>query len=114
MEADLHNLAPSVGELNGDRLNYPYGIVEGELREYGSCDFEVGGDPKVTEPMESIRGDVARAWLYMSETYNIRLSQEERAMFEAWDEADPVSSWERTRDQRIEVIQGNSNPWVKP
>ena len=25
MEADLHNLAPSVGELNADRSNHPYG-----------------------------------------------------------------------------------------
>lgn len=35
MEADLHNLTPAVGELNGDRSNLPYGIVKGEPREYG-------------------------------------------------------------------------------
>ncbi len=48
MEAVLHNLAPSVGELNGDRSNHPYGIVEDEPREYGACDFEVGGSPILT------------------------------------------------------------------
>ena len=114
MEADLHNLAPSVGELNADRSNHPYGIVEDEPREYGACDFELSAPPKIAEPMESIRGDVARVWLYMSETYNVRFSREERAMFEAWHEADPVDAFEVLRDQRIEANQGNKNPRVRP
>lgn len=114
MLSDLHNLAPSVGELNADRSNHPYGIVEGEPRNYGACDFEVSAPPKVAEPMESVRGDVARAWLYMSDTYSIRLSRQERAMFEGWHAADPVDAFEVLRDQRIEAIQGNKNPWVRP
>ena len=114
MLADLHNLAPSVGELNGDRSNHPYGLVENDPRDYGACDFEVGGSPKVAEPKEDVRGDVARAWLYMSDGYSIRLSQEERAMFLQWHEADPPDEWERTRDERIEELQGNKNPFVRP
>jgi deoxyribonuclease-1 len=47
IEADLHNLTPSIGEINGDRSDLPYGIVEGEPREYGQCDFEIGGKPRV-------------------------------------------------------------------
>ncbi|HPY42666.1 MAG TPA: endonuclease, partial [Thiolinea sp.] len=35
MEADLHNLVPAIGELNGDRNNFPYGVVSGEPRAYG-------------------------------------------------------------------------------
>lgn len=54
----------------------------------------------------------SRVWFYMSETYNIRLSREEQAMFEAWHEADPVDAFEVLRDQRIEAIQGNKNHWV--
>ncbi len=64
--------------------------------------------------MESIQGDVARVWLYMSETYNIRLSREEQAMFEPWHEAGPVNAFELLRDQRIEAIQGNRNDCVSP
>ncbi len=52
--------------------------------------------------------------LYMSETYGISLSQDERAMFEEWHEADPVDAWEQTRDERIEAIQGNRNEWLIP
>ena len=50
----------------------------------------------------------------MSEAYNIRISQMERAMFEAWHTADPVDAFELLRDERIEVIQGNRNRWVRP
>lgn len=35
-------------------------------------------------------------------------------MFEAWHEADSVDAFELLRDQRIEAIQGNKNPWVRP
>jgi deoxyribonuclease-1 len=113
IEADLHNLTPAVGELNGDRSNLPYGIVDGELRHYGSCNFEIGGKPRVTEPREEVRGDAARIWLYMADTYKIKLTNAQRDMFEAWSKADPVDQWERLRDRRIEAVQGNKNPYVK-
>ena len=83
-------------------------IVEGDPCEYGACDFELSAPPKVAEPMESVRGDVARAWLYMSDTYGIRSSRQEHAMFEEWHAADPVDAFEVLRDQRIETIQGTS------
>jgi deoxyribonuclease I len=43
----------------------------------------------------------------------VPLSEKNRKRFEAWDKADPVDDWERERVQRIEAIQGNSNPFVK-
>ena len=113
IEADLHNLTPAVGELNGDRSNTPYGLVSGEPRLYGACDFEIGGKPKVTEPPDGVRGDAARIWLYMSDTYGIKLTASQRAMFESWSTGDPVDAWERLRDLRIRKVQGNANPYVK-
>ncbi|HZO00140.1 MAG TPA: endonuclease [Burkholderiales bacterium] len=113
IEADLHNLAPAVGEFNGDRSNLPYGLVAGEVRQYGACNFEIGGKPRVTEPREEVRGDAARVWLYMSGTYNIKLTAAQRAMFQVWSQADPVDSWELLRDTRIEAVQGNKNPFVR-
>lgn len=113
IEADLHNLTPAVGELNGDRSNKPYGIVDGEPRAYGACDFEIGVKPSVTEPPDNVRGDAARIWLYMSDTYNIKLTPAQRKMFEEWSGADPVDEWERLRDTRIDAAQGNRNPFVK-
>ncbi|WP_341910961.1 endonuclease [Ferrovibrio terrae] len=112
MEADLHNLVPSVGELNGDRSDKPYGNVRGEPRQYGQCDFEIGGKPKVTEPPANIKGDVARIWFYMSDAYNIKIDVDTIATLEKWSEDDPVDDWERLRDKRVRAAQGNSNPFV--
>ena len=113
IEADLHNLTPAVGELNGDRSNLPYGVVDGEPHLYGACDFEIGGKPRVTEPRDKVRGDAARIWLYMVETYMVKITPSQRKMFEDWSAADPVDVFERLRDTRIEAAQGNRNPFVK-
>lgn len=113
IEADLHNLTPAVGELNADRSNLPYGIVKGESRKYGRCDFEIGGSPKLTEPRDEVRGDAARAWLYMADTYGVALTDSQRTMFEEWSQADPPDRWERLRNGRIGAAQGNGNEYVK-
>jgi deoxyribonuclease-1 len=34
MESDLYNLAPAVGEINGLRSNYSFGMIPGEMREF--------------------------------------------------------------------------------
>lgn len=49
----------------------------------------------------------------MSDTYNIKLTAAQRAMFQVWSQADPVDSWELLRDRRIEAVQGNKNPFVR-
>jgi deoxyribonuclease-1 len=109
---DLHNLVPVVGSVYHDRSNHPYGDVAGEPRNYGVCDFEVGGSPKKAEPRPAIQGNIARIWLYMADTYNVPLTTKRRKMFEAWSKADPPGEWEQIRDKRIELIQGNRNPFV--
>ena len=113
MEADMYNLQPAIGEVNGDRLNYEVGEIEGEAREYGACDVEI--DDQRAEPAPAIRGDVARTYRYMAWAYpqQMALTPREIALFERWDRDDPVDEWERDRAQRIEAIQGNPNPFVR-
>ena len=112
MEADLHNLTPAVGELNGDRSNHRFGMIEGEPRAYGRCDFEVDFQARRAEPPEHIRGDIARTYFYMANQYSLRLSRQELQLFTAWDKLDGVDQWECERDRRIADIQGNHNPYV--
>lgn len=110
------NLSPEIGELNADRSNFQFGEVAGEARDYGACDFEIDRARNTVEAAPSIRGDVARAYLYMHATYGqaaLPLTREELARFEAWHRADPPSEWERTRNARIAAIQGVGNPWIK-
>ena len=35
-EADLHNLVPAIGEINGDRSNFIFSEIRGEERVYGT------------------------------------------------------------------------------
>jgi deoxyribonuclease I len=114
MEADLQNLVPAVGELNGDRSNFEYGEIPGEARVYGACDFEVDVTERLAEPAESLRGDIARTYLYMHEAYpgGLPLRKDERKRFEAWSRKDPPTPFERTRNQRISALQGGGNWFV--
>lgn len=114
MEADLHNLAPSVGELNGDRTNLPYDLNDHEDRLYGACDFEVDRDPGLAEPMASVQGDVARVWQYMIDSYRVSVDAELQAKLTDWSANDPPDDWERERDARIAAQQGNNNPFITP
>jgi deoxyribonuclease I len=99
-------------ELNGDRSNYKFTMIPGEERKYGKCDFEVDFKSKTAEPMEAVRGDVARIYFYMADKYNLRLSKQQKRLLEAWNKADPVDDIERDRNARIKAIQGNGNPFV--
>ncbi|MDA0427653.1 endonuclease I family protein, partial [Stutzerimonas frequens] len=102
-----------VGELNGDRSNFRFGMIPGEPRAYGACDFEVDFKQRVAEPPESVRGDIARTYFYMEDQYGLRISRKQRQLFEAWGRMDPVDAAERARAKRIEAIQGNGNPFVR-
>jgi deoxyribonuclease-1 len=110
---DLHNLYPAVGEINGDRSNYSWGMIEGEKKEYGRCDIEVDSTNRRAEPPENVRGDIARTYFYMAKTYRLSISDQEKQLFSAWDKLDPADDWERERNQRIEKIQGNRNPFIQ-
>ncbi|MEP2942451.1 MAG: endonuclease [Sneathiella sp.] len=113
MEGDLHNLVPAIGELNGDRSNFSFSMLEGERRLYGNPDFEVDFKRRIVEPRPEVRGDIARIYFYMADRYKLRLSSKEKKLFEAWSKQDPVSEWERKRDQMIQAVQGNHNPFVQ-
>lgn len=112
MEADLYNLVPAIGLINQRRSNHAYGIIPGERRDFGRCDFEVTSE--AAEPTDSVRGDIARTVWYMAWAYpdRITVSGPERRMLEDWDAADPIDGWECERCRRIEAIQGNENPFV--
>jgi deoxyribonuclease I len=110
MESDMHNLFPSIGEVNGDRSNFVFGEIDGEKREYGECDFEVS--PGTAEPKKSVRGDIARSYFYMSHQYKMKISDDYEEMLREWHLSDQPDEWERDRNSLIEDVQGNRNPFI--
>lgn len=113
MESDMYNLVPAVGLINQKRSDLNYGLISGEKRVFGSCDFEVSGN--VAEPASEIRGNIARTYFYMNNVYpgRIKLDSEEKKMFLKWDKSDPVDKWECERSRRIKKLQGNENTFVE-
>mgnify|MGYP006414648633 FL=1 len=112
MEGDIHNIRPVIDELNGDRSNYRFSMLEGEPRRYGQCDFEVDFDGKKAEPVPGVRGDIARTYFYMENKYGLNLSKQQKQLFNVWNKIDPVDDWERARGNMIYKIQGTRNIFV--
>ena len=112
MEADMYNLFPAIGEVNGLRSNYSMTIIKGEERKFGKCDVEIKS--RKVEPRDEVRGEIARTYMYMDSVYPGKgiISKKNRSMFEEWDRRDPVDVWECERARRIERIQGNRNEVV--
>lgn len=105
MEADMMNLVPSIGEVNGDRSNFKFSASKPTIGQYGRCEMLVDFKKRRALVRDEIKGDIARIYFYMSKKYNIRLSKQERKMFNAWDKIDPINEWERKRKERILKLQ---------
>lgn len=114
MEADLHNLTPAIGEVNGDRSNYNFSQWNGVDDEtYGRCEMQVNFKQRKVMPPDRARGSIARTYLYMSQEYGFQLSKQQTQLMQAWNRQYPADSWECKRDQRIAKVQGNHNPFVQ-
>ena len=112
MQADMHNLVPAIGELNGDRSNYRFDFELPQSKQYGACDFEVLFKERRARVKEDTRGNIARTYLYMSNRYGMKLSKQEQKKFQAWNKKDPVDAWEAVRNQRIQKTQNNINKYI--
>lgn len=112
MEADMHNLSPSVGEVNADRSNYRFGVLPDEEFRHGACEFKVDFSGRTAEPRNEVKGLVARVHFYMYDRYDLHMSSQQQRLFMAWDRMYPVSEWELERDRRIAAVMGHSNPFV--
>ena len=112
MEADMHNLVPAVGEVNGDRSNFRFGVLPSTPYRHGQCPVKIDFQQRAIEPRPEIRGDIARINFYMYDHYGLKLSRQQQQLFLAWHHEDPVSKWELTRNDRIARAMGRSNPYV--
>tara|TARA_Y100001936_G_scaffold31362_1_gene29378 strand:+ start:3023 stop:3778 length:756 start_codon:yes stop_codon:yes gene_type:complete len=102
MESDMHNLFPAINKLNSiEGKSDPF---FGGMWEYELCSGKM--------PTVNIKGDIARAYLYMSYQYKIDLQEGQENKLRKWHFEDPPDDWEENRNDRIEAIQGNRNPFI--
>ena len=139
-EFDMHHLFPSRVQVNGDRGNLPFAeIVDSQATRWYRDDLSQTTPPSTDldawseiltsgptsgqafEPREAVKGDVARALFYFATMYGpTNLSAASLAWFEGqrltlydWHVADPITSDDQARSQRVAVFQGGrDNPFV--
>lgn len=130
--SDLHHLASSDETANSQRLNYPFGRVNGTVlwqstapagqpNEVSRLGYASGTSGTIVfEPRPSVRGNIARALLYFYVRYNFDRPSgfsfanfaAERAFLLQWVQEDPVDDYERARNANVFRAQGNRNPFI--
>lgn len=122
--ADLHHIRPDDVTTNAKRGNLKYGNVPGGSEVKGSSlvSGEVGGtaNSQYFEPLDNVKGDVARICLYVYVRYGGEISKcssitnvfESVDVLLEWCESDPVDTWEMGRNEVIGKIQGNRNVFI--
>lgn len=110
MEADLHNLYPVRLDLSNALYDSEFGEIAGDDWRIGDCDFERKNG--IVQPRLLARGNVARSLFYMHSRYNLPLKKDTLQILKRWNREDPPSQQEIVRNDRIEKIQGNRNPFI--
>ena len=116
MYTDLHNLVPVIGEVNQARNDYRFGEFYPENREqkynFHGCKIIINSQYRVIEPRDEVKGLIARAHLYMADTYSFKLSKNQERMFVQWNRSFPPSDWEIEWNRNVKEIQGNDNLYI--
>ncbi|HMN32990.1 MAG TPA: endonuclease [Chitinophagaceae bacterium] len=132
MRTDLHHIFPTDGYVNNKRSNYPFGKVSNATwisdnnSKIGNSTTYLGYSDKVFEPIDEYKGDIARAYFYMSTRYEsedagwgnwpmangAQLTADAISLLLSWHHNDPVSQKEIDRNEAIYSIQNNRNPFI--
>lgn len=66
LESDLHNMFPARMGADHARGDFPFGFIPGDRRDFGEeCNFKVAPAWAYAQPQPEVRGQIARAMLYM-------------------------------------------------
>ena len=99
--SDLHHIRPCNISVNSSRGNKKFGV---------------GGS--YYTPTDEYKGDVARIIFYLmiaykeADGYSFTSIAQSKELLLQWNELDPVSELEIVRNDKVEKIQGNRNPFI--
>ncbi|MDE6029305.1 MAG: endonuclease [Clostridiales bacterium] len=141
---DLHHIRPAEGSLNSTRSSYKFGEANGGkeawMKDTSKGNVAVGGHigNSAFEPLDNVKGDVARIVFYVYTHYNtyanvygttngsggafgtlkftnVMAPNSEASAIKLlleWNASDPVDQIEITRNNEVYKIQGNRNPFI--
>jgi endonuclease I len=134
---DLHHLRPADRSVNTSRNNRNFDYADDPYFDNGITPTEskVGSEDWVWEPPDEVKGDIARMIFYMAVRYEGNYYNGVKkcdlevvdsipsgdnkdpvigklSTLLEWHKKDPVSDWERRRNDIIFTYQGNRNPFI--
>jgi endonuclease I len=139
MVSDAHFITPTDGKVNGERSNYPHGVVGtasittangSKLGSASNSGYAAGYSGTVFEPIDEFKGDIARMYFYFATRYENLITTwgNSYGMFDGssnqvftpafknillqWNLNDPVSPREVSRNNAIYARQNNRNPYI--
>jgi endonuclease I len=126
-KSDLHNLFPSLREINSLRGSLYFDESDDSEERPAKAPL-ASYDADSWEPPNEIKGDIARVVFYMDTRYDGSDSAQDIKIAEVpnrkegvfgnlrtlleWHKADPVSAKEKKRNNEIYGVQSNRNPFV--
>lgn len=115
-KSDLHHLYPTDSQMNSYRSSLRFGEVDKDLENLKCPQNRLGHSTldgsTVFQPPAQHRGNVARAIFYFAMRYKMKVSPAEVTVLQKWNKEDPVDAKEVQRNNMIEDVQGNRNPFV--
>lgn len=138
MKSDIVHVLPTDCYVNNRRSSFPFGEVgnvtyasNNSYSKLGSCKTP-GYSGTVFEPNDEIKGDIARIYFYMVTCYEDRFTNWTKGsatqvfssdkyqgldawcmdMMMRWSKNDPVDAVETARNNAVQEVQGNRNPYV--
>jgi hypothetical protein len=112
-KSDLHHLFPTDSKANSIRSSYPFGEVKNVKWTQGGSKFGTDAQGRlVFEPPAEHKGNVARALFYFSTVYKKPIPAADEAILKKWNVQDKVDAAEVARNDAIQGVQGNRNPFV--
>ena len=119
--SDFHHLFPSnLNSANILRSNNPLGEVINQTSSFLACQSGTDANGQtVFEPRENHKGDAARAIMYQAICYNsidgnnwALPSNQDQLILKNWHFQDPPDNWEIARNDFIDSLQNNRNPFI--
>jgi deoxyribonuclease-1 len=115
---DLHNLWPAIGAINSSRGDKVFGEIPGNKPTLPlsvadvKCDYErTTRANAIVEHRDAVKGEIARSLFYMHVEYGLDLMGM-LPMLKRWNVAHPPNAQERSRNNRIEQLEGTRNQFV--
>jgi deoxyribonuclease-1 len=112
MASDLHNYYPALSQIEQARANAQFGVLDDSAQvNFAELGCEMKTSFKMVEPRDDAKGNVARALFYMHVEYDLPIPGN-IATYKQWHEMDPPDAEERTRNDKIEAVQGTRNRFI--